>query len=256
MADSELRLFLHETRLKMESGAVKVDYEMMLEKHFRRWLRPGDTVLDVGAHTGRHLGVFLDCVGSKGQVLAFEPLPFAFKILKSKFSGTRAVLNNVALAKEAGRAQFTFAQGTPEESGLKQRIFNVPGQANPKVIEVQVDTMDAHCQKLSSLSFVKIDTEGGEIGCLQGGEKTLARLRPLVSVEYGYPSYSVYGYTKDTLYDFATQAGYQLVDIFLNHLAEREDWKLCCDGICWDFFMVPNERIAEFTQRLGPRAII
>lgn len=253
MVNDELRKFLEETRLMISSGAIKFNYEMMLETRYRRWVMPGDTVLDIGAHTGRHLVAFLDCVGETGQVLAFEPLPLAFEVLKRKYSDTVAILNNVALAKTAGRAEFTFAQGTPEESGLKQRVFNHPEKAHPQVIDVQVETMDAYCQHLNQLSFVKIDIEGGEIGCLQGGERTLARFRPLVSVEYGFPSYSVYGHTKDTLFDFAANAGYQLFDIFLNDLSDRDNWNLCCDYICWDFFMVPNERVTEFVERLGQR---
>jgi FkbM family methyltransferase len=253
MVSDELRRFLQETHLRIATGAVSFNYEMLLEIHYRRWLKPGDTVIDIGAHIGRHLGAFLDCVGVTGQVFAFEPLPLAFEVLKRNYSGTVAVLNNVALAKTAGRAEFTFAQGTPEESGLKQRIFNHPGKAKPEVIEVQVETLDSYCKNLSSLNFVKIDIEGGEIGCLQGAEQTLARLRPLVSVEYGFPSYSVYGHSKDTLFDFANQAGYQLFDIFLNDLSDRDNWNICCDYICWDFFMVPNERLAEFEERIGQR---
>lgn len=253
MVNDELRRFLQEAQLRIASGAVSFNYETLLEIHYSRWLKSGDTVMDIGAHTGRHLRAFLDCVGETGQVFAFEPLPLAFEVLKRRYSGTVAVLNNVALGKTAGRAEFTFAQGTPEESGLKQRIFNHPDKAHPEVIEVQVETLDAYCQHLNDLSFVKIDVEGGEIGCLQGAEQTLARLRPLVSVEYGFPSYSVYGHTKDTLFDFAAQAGYQLFDIFLNDLSDRDNWNLCCDYICWDFFMVPHERVAEFVERIGRR---
>jgi len=253
MVNDELRRFLREMQLWIANDAVSFNYETLLEIHYRRWLKSGDTVMDIGAHTGRHLRAFLDCVGETGQVFAFEPLPLAFEVLQRRYSGTVAVLNNVALAKTAGRAEFTFAQGTPEESGLKQRLFNHPDKAHPEVIEVQVETLDAYCQNLSNLSFVKIDIEGGEIGCLQGAEQTLARLRPLVSVEYGFPSYSVYGHTKDTLFDFATQAGYKLFDIFLNDLSDRDNWNLCCDYISWDFFMVPHERVAEFIQCIGRR---
>jgi hypothetical protein len=47
------------------------------------------------------------------------------------------------------------------------------------------------------------------------------------------------------------QHDYQLLDIFLHDLAERDDWNLSCDGICWDFFMVPKERVAEFRKKLA-----
>jgi FkbM family methyltransferase len=255
MPQKDLEHRINQIRDKMASGEISADYELRLEQHYRQWLKEGDTVLDVGAHIGRHLAPFLDCVGSTGQVLAFEPLPYAFKILKEKFTDTRAVLHNVALGTVAGLADFTHAQGTPEESGLQQRIYNAPERANPIRILVNVKTLDSYSENLATVDFIKIDTEGGEIGCLQGGQKTLARFRPLISVEYGYPGYSVYGHTKDTLFDFATQHGYQLFDIFLHDLAQRDDWNLACDGICWDFFMVPKERVAEFRKKLGDAVV-
>ena len=39
-------------------------------------IRPGDTVLDVGANCGFHLFAFADLVGDQGLVHAFEPNPF------------------------------------------------------------------------------------------------------------------------------------------------------------------------------------
>jgi len=55
------------------------------------------------------------------------------------------------------------------------------------------------------------------------------------------------------LFDFAANAGYQLVYIFHNDPSNHDYWNLFCDYICWDFFMVPNERVTEFVERVGQR---
>ena len=39
----------------------------------RRFLKPGMTVLDIGAHCGFHTLLFSKSVGRRGRVLAFQP---------------------------------------------------------------------------------------------------------------------------------------------------------------------------------------
>ncbi|HKU28016.1 MAG TPA: FkbM family methyltransferase [Candidatus Sulfotelmatobacter sp.] len=231
-------------------GSVSFNFEDLLETHYRRWVRSGDTIIDIGAHTGRHLEPLLECVGLEGKAIAFEPLPFAFDVLRERFKGTQVELNNMALGKEAGMVEFTYARGTPEESGLRRRTYNAPELADPTLIEVRIDTLDRYCADLESIAFIKIDVEGAEIDCLKGAVKTLQRHRPVVSVEYGRPSYSVYGHTKDTLYELAVSYGYVMFDIFINRLDTIEDWRSTCDRVSWDYFMVPRERCTEFLERM------
>jgi FkbM family methyltransferase len=251
---SEMMFRMSQLRELMLSGLLSFDYETLLERRYRQWVRPGDTAVDVGAHRGRHLGALLECVGPTGKVLAFEPLPEQFGHLKETFSAPNAILHNCALSCAVGTSSFVHAQGSPEESGLRERIYNAPAQVVPKVICVEVDTLDSHIDDLLDLTFIKVDIEGGEIDCLKGAVNTLSRFRPVVSVEYGFPSYSVYGNVGSTLYDLATSQGYVLYDIFLNSLADRAVWDAAVDSIYYDYFMVPTELEAEFLNQVGGTA--
>lgn len=227
------------------------DFEATLEHVYRRWIRPGNTVIDVGAHRGRHLGPMLECVGNGGKVIAYEPLPFAFADLRSTFQQSNVFLFNCALGDRTGDTSFVHARGTPEESGLRQRIFNNPDNANPETINVKVSRLDDHTRELESIDYIKMDIEGGEIDCLRGAEKTLRTFRPLVSVEYGWPGYTAYGYEKSTLFDIASSLGFSLFDLFGNPIKDKVDWDHACDTFYWDYLMVPIERVEEFvaTQR-------
>lgn len=49
-------------------------------------LRPGDTVVDVGAHHGFYSLCFADAVGEFGKVLAFEPLPECADTLRANLT--------------------------------------------------------------------------------------------------------------------------------------------------------------------------
>ena len=61
---------------------------------------------------------------------------------------------------------------------------------------------------------------------LRGGREFLARHRPVLSVEYGRPSYSAYGHTADTLYEEAAITGYAVCDLFGNVFRSIDEWRL------------------------------
>lgn len=222
---------------------ITLDYESILERDYRRLLRRGDVAADVGAHRGRHTTVFVSLVGEAGMVLAFEPLPTEFAELQ-RVAGQRSHvrLHNVALADYSGESEFVFATGAPSESGLRERVFNAPELARPTRIRVQVGRLDDYACGLTRLDFLKIDIEGGEVDCLKGGLGTLVRLRPVVSVEYGASSYAAYGHERATLFEFASQIGYAIVDLFGNVIESLPLWERVCDVVYWDYLLVPRER--------------
>jgi FkbM family methyltransferase len=230
-----------------------VDYEQLLERQYVKLLRPGDTVVDIGAHAGRHLAKFIGCVGARGRVHAFEPLPDMHAQLLRRFGARNVILHNVAVSDSEGRVSFVHAKGSPEESGLRQRTYNDPDKVTPTAIEVVAERLDAHIDALDGLRFIKIDVEGAEMNVLQGAEGVLARHRPLVSVEYGRPAYAAYGHGTFTLFDFAEQHGYAMYDIFAHRL-DRDDWAIACDSVYWDYFMVPFEKEGEFARAAPPLA--
>jgi FkbM family methyltransferase len=244
-------------RLAAISAAIArnggVDYEQLLERQYVKLLRPGDTVVDVGAHAGRHLAKFIGCVGREGRVFGFEPLPDMHTQLLRRFGARNVMLHNVALSDSEGRVSFVHAKGAPEESGLRQRTYNDPRKVTPTAIEVLAQRLDGHIDALGGLRFIKIDVEGAEMNVLRGAEAVLARHRPIVSVEYGRPAYGAYGHDTFTLFDFAGQHGYAMYDIFAHRL-DRDEWGIACDSVYWDYFMVPFEQEAEFARAVPPLA--
>jgi FkbM family methyltransferase len=230
---------------KLQQSGHAFDFEDMLEQHYRRFLQRGNVVIDVGAHVGRHLSRFVECVGTSGRVIAFEPLPFAFEELRSRFKQSNVELENCALTDHTGSVSFVHAQGTPEESGLRQRVYNQPDVAKPIEITVRADILDNFNDRIPRLDYIKIDVEGGEMNVLYGSKKIIATHRPYISVEYGRPGYSVYGHSLFTVFDFSEAIDYVMYDIF-GHRLDRLRWPMSCDSICWDFFMVPQEKASDF----------
>lgn len=83
--------------------------------------RDGDCVLDVGANTGLFVR-FLDHLGVKARVYAFEPLPATFGALTRTVEAHKQLsvaLFNVGLAKAAGPAEFTFYPRYSQASSMR-----------------------------------------------------------------------------------------------------------------------------------------
>ena len=77
------------------SGAVALGvYERYESEIFRSKVKPGMTIIDIGANLGYYTAIASRLTGDKGLVIAFEPEPNFFKLLSRNIS--RNNLNNVA----------------------------------------------------------------------------------------------------------------------------------------------------------------
>jgi len=225
------------------------DYERILESSYRNLIDFGSTVIDIGTHEGRHTEVFSGLVGPNGAVLAFEPLPYLARALEERCINHVRVFE-FALSDFSGPSRFVHARGTPAESGLRERVYNLPQAADPVTIEVAVRKLDDFLPEISQpVSFIKMDIEGAEVSCLRGGTRTLARFRPFVSVEYGIGAYGAYGLTARSLHDAATAIGYQIGDMFGAVCPDLRTWERVCDLSYWDWFLVPRERMKVWRAR-------
>ncbi len=118
-------------------------FERITQSFYTNIVRAGDTVIDGGAHTGRHTIPLARVVGPDGMVIAFEPLIAAadkLRLLLARFGFDRRVRLQVeALSSEPGRRDFFVVNNMPEFSGLKSRTYV---DFVPDHTKVQVDVDD------------------------------------------------------------------------------------------------------------------
>ena len=62
-------------------------------------MKPGDTVLDIGANIGHYTARLSNLVGANGRVIAFEPIPETFELLACNVA--RLAIQNVTLINAA-----------------------------------------------------------------------------------------------------------------------------------------------------------
>lgn len=148
-------------------------YEREQTRLFREHLRPGDTVLDVGAHVGYYTLLSSVLVGERGAVWAFEPNPRNAAFLRRHVELNRrgnVQVEQAAVSSAEGTARFDFGTG----SGTGHL-------AEQGALEVRTVRLDDFCRKHALRpSAVKIDVEGAEMEVLAGGEETIRRDRPTI----------------------------------------------------------------------------
>lgn len=164
--------------------------EIELAKVF---LRPGDTVVDVGANIGTHSIAYGLLVGDSGAVISCEPHPYMFELLSRNTrqnSPSQVRLLNTAVGASSGRLWMDLpAQEASLNFGsLKAGEASTAPQPSTARVQVNRDCLDTLHQGPARL--LKIDVEGSEIHVLQGAARLLSIHRPVVMAESNTTAHS------------------------------------------------------------------
>lgn len=149
-------------------------------------LRPGNVVIDAGAHVG-HLTIFsAHMVGRGGRVIAIEPAPVNFAALVGniKRSGMDGYVTAVQAAlSDSGGIARVFDDG--DTGGTEYSLFPVRHGNRGIAFEARMITLDALIEELQlkEVHFIKLDTEGAELAILRGAGKTLRRDEVAILIE-------------------------------------------------------------------------
>jgi FkbM family methyltransferase len=157
--------------------------EEHLQRIIRDYVRPGDTVFDIGSNIGYVTLSLSMRVGRAGRVSAFEPLPENYELLEKTVALNR--LTNVQLFPLAA----SDSAGTTEirTTGTNSMASLVWHRDDPcaTIQTIRTETIDSlwDAGEVGDPSFVKIDVEGAEAFVVRGMRKLLERSRPIVFIE-------------------------------------------------------------------------
>jgi FkbM family methyltransferase len=165
-----------------------IDFAPGREEQIIQHFKPveGDTVIDVGANVGRYTILSSKIVGIKGRVIAIEPDPNTFQILKknlelNKCANVTAIncaaysedLESLRLfcpLRDSGRSIYNTVM---EQRTTTEKFINVPAAKLDSIVQ-QDFALSEH-----KVNWIKIDVEGAEFEVLKGAEEILSRSKDL-----------------------------------------------------------------------------
>jgi len=192
------------------------EFEQEATLAFARLLRPGITVVDIGANIGYYTIISAQAVGVTGRVLAFEPGPDNIRILRHNVALNG--LDNVTVRQEAvaangGRLTLHLSSINPGDhriyNGEDDDLYNV-GRTR-QTVEVESVALDDFLETLDwNVDLIKMDVQGAEHAALQGMKRTLTRNKDVVLMaEYWPHGLSRSGTTPDAFLKELGELGFQ-----------------------------------------------
>jgi FkbM family methyltransferase len=145
--------------------------------------KPGDVVVDAGAHVGFFTIRTSKLVGSDGLVIAVEPHPENYEMLLQNIRINS--LNNVIPIKAALGNREGFAELSIDRKWTSGHSIAFRKGANS--VRVPLMTLDSLVKKLglARVDFIKIDVEGAEYMLLEGARRVLKTNNLRLAIEAG-----------------------------------------------------------------------
>lgn len=183
-------------------------YELETQTALLLLLRPGETMVDIGANEGMLSLVAAHAVGASGRVIAFEPNPAPRAALEAAIARNaigHLDLRPLGLADEAG--SFTLSIPLVNDG---EGSFGRPDYAGEDVrtIVCEVRIGDEELAGTSP-ALIKIDVEGFETRVVRGLRATIDRARPILITEVVDHHLANAGSSAAELRDLLSALGYR-----------------------------------------------
>ncbi|MFA6554486.1 MAG: FkbM family methyltransferase [Candidatus Paceibacterota bacterium] len=152
---------------------------------FRKSLKNGFTVVDIGANIGYYTIIASGHIGSNGKIFAYEPENRNYSFLQKNIEVNR--LTNV----KAQKIGLSDKKGSntlyldPNNKGHHSLVYDKdkPG------LTIELDTLDNSLKQFGSpkIDIIKIDIEGAEFLALEGMRETIQKSPNLIIFTEVYP---------------------------------------------------------------------
>lgn len=162
-------------------------YQLKTER-WGQYILPGTIAIDIGAHSGDTTLPMALLTGSTGMVLAFEPNPYVYEILKFNQYLNRNSLNieivDLAIMEQEGTYEFTYSDlqccnggyyDLEEWKAINPNVNVIPVKGVNLAEFLQARFGQEYDSILKRVSFIKIDCEGYD-------KEVIKTLKPIIDV--------------------------------------------------------------------------
>ncbi|ASC70340.1 Ribosomal RNA large subunit methyltransferase E [Halomicronema hongdechloris C2206] len=150
-----------------------------------KFLKPGDTFIDIGANHGSFSIVASGLVGETGRIIAIEPQPVLADLVRCSLADNASCdyeVYEIACGSRSSTVTFFIPEDTSGSAGIfsafsathRHRQLTVPLRCLDEVLP---------WRDLPGNLFLKLDIEGSEYNCLAGARQLLLQRQPHILME-------------------------------------------------------------------------
>jgi FkbM family methyltransferase len=180
---------------------------------FKKHIKRGDVILDLGAHIGYYTLIAAGIVGNKGKVYAFEPCKKNFTILEKNVceSGYKnIILVNKAVSNKTGKTRL-FLHSI--NSGDNRLFFDPKEKMKEEIVE-QISLDKYFKNKYRKVDLIKLDIQGSEALALTGAENLIKKNRNIKLIsEYSPRLLDLSGINSKSYLDFLTKCKFNIYKV-------------------------------------------
>lgn len=194
-------------------------FEDASTKIVKKFIRPGDTIINIGANIGYYSVIFGKLTGPEGRVFSFEPTKYFREVLKDNLAANS--LHNVEIIPFG--LSDKPEQLTIQIDGITATLHVPGGKELVSQESISLMTLEAFCKEkdLNKIDFIKIDVDGHEPAVLNGGWKPIECFRPMLLIEISHAHYLQSGTNAWDFYKALKYKGLYIYDE--NTLEEYKD---------------------------------
>lgn len=148
-----------------------------------KFLNSQSVVIDAGANVGNH-SLYYSTIAK--EVYSFEPNPETFlRLTEHKVRNSIEKLKPINSALVMQDGEYEYFKPTGDNLGIGSLIFNFSSMNSKEPILVQHTVGDIFVQEnLTTLDFIKCDTEGFDSDVLFGLAGSISKHKPIIQLEY------------------------------------------------------------------------
>lgn len=154
-------------------------YEKAFTREFLSAVRPGATLLDVGANVGWYS---LTAAKRAARVVAVEPVPSNADRIRRNAAANGLTNVDVRVAALAEKRGELVLHAPADDNQGAYSVTTVDADSG-RTVRVPATTLDDVARPLAALDVVKIDVQGAELGVLRGAREALTRFSPVIFCE-------------------------------------------------------------------------
>ena len=196
----------------IKSGGV---FEPEVVETAKAYIRPGSTVLDVGANFGQMSVLFSRFVGTGGQVHSFEADPFVYELFQKTLAANNC--QNVtahlgAVYDRPNQQLFYRVQDFTRVQAYGSYGIDPNATAGRTVKTLTIDGLNIN----TPISFMKVDIQGSDLFALRGAVETIKRHRMPIIFEFEQRFQAEFRTSFQDYVDFVNSISYRFEKLIMD----------------------------------------